>query len=171
MLLLQGNPYPALLRQCRREAFHLEVRDSYGVAVESEPLRKFLAGEGDDDAEWFQPWRVLIEETVGRGIPVRRVRVVTVPHSDYHRWLLTLTTRNIEAGEDIRYVPRDVAGEVPLEDYWLLDGEQVAFHVRDDEGRGLGVALTDEPRIVEFCLGVKERLWRLATPYAEYEVA
>ncbi|WP_348537602.1 DUF6879 family protein [Nocardia cyriacigeorgica] len=44
MLLLQGDPYPELLRTCKREAFHLEVLDSYGVAVESEPLRRFLAG-------------------------------------------------------------------------------------------------------------------------------
>ncbi|WP_419150650.1 DUF6879 family protein [Nocardia vinacea] len=65
--------------------------------------------------------------------------MVTEPHTDYHRWLLTLTPQNIEAGEDIRYLPRYLAGEVQAEDYWLLDDERVAFHARDDEGRGLGV--------------------------------
>ncbi|WP_040783426.1 DUF6879 family protein [Nocardia pneumoniae] len=168
MLLLQGDPYPDLLRSCQHEAFHLEVRDSYGVAVESEPLRRFLNGEPARDLEWFGPWRSLIEETTGRGVAVRRVRVLTEPHTDYHRWMLTTTPENIHAGEDIRYLPRHLADTVPDEDYWLLDDERVAFHVRDSDGRGLGVAVTSDAWIVDHCVSVKRRLWELATPFEDY---
>ncbi|WP_433679640.1 DUF6879 family protein [Nocardia sp. CA-119907] len=168
MLLLQGDPYPDLLRSCQREAFHLEVRDSYGVAVESEPLRRFLDGEQAGGFEWFRPWRSLIEETTGRGVAVRRVRVLTEPHTDYHRWMLTTTPQNIQAGEDIRYLPRQLAEDVPAEDYWLLDDERVAFHARDVEGRGLGVTITSDAWIVDHCVSVKRRLWELATPFEDY---
>ncbi|WP_373283227.1 DUF6879 family protein [Nocardia vinacea] len=36
-----------------------------------------------------------------------------MPLSGYHRWLLSITGRNIESGENIRYLPRHLAGEVP----------------------------------------------------------
>lgn len=170
MLLLQADPYSELLRSCRREAFHLEVRDVYGVAAESEPFRRFLAGEAAD-YEWFQPWQSLIEETTGRGVGVRRVRVVTEPHTEYQRWLLELTAQNADAGEEIRYLPRHLAGDVQAEDYWLLDDQRVAFHVRDEQGRGLGVAVTSDAWIVAHCVDVKQRLWNSAIPYVDYAAA
>nr|WP_253799468.1 DUF6879 family protein [Nocardia amikacinitolerans] len=98
-----------------------------------------------------------------------RVRVVTVPHTDYHRWLLTLAELNAEAGESIRYVARHRAGDVPPDDVWLLDDERAAFTLTDEEGRAVGgVAVTTDPRIVDYCRSVRLRLWPLATPYAEY---
>ncbi len=41
----------ALFRSFQREALHLEMRDSYGTAVEIPHLRKWAAGE-PDDADW-----------------------------------------------------------------------------------------------------------------------
>ncbi|MGW0180118.1 DUF6879 family protein [Nocardia sp. NPDC003345] len=168
MLLQQDDPFPALLHSCIREAFHLEVRDSYGVAVESGPLQAFLSGNSEDDYQWFRPWRSLVEATTRRGVAVRRVRVVTEPITDYHRWMLTVTPENIKAGEDIRYLPRHRAGQVPVEDYWLLDDERVAFHARDPDGRGVGLVLTTDPWIVDYCVDVKQRLWESATRFADY---
>jgi len=168
--LLRGNPWPDLFGQCQREAFHLEVRDTYAVPNESEPLRRFLDGEPDDNA-WLKPWEQLVKATVDRGVAVTRVRVVTVPHVDYQRWLLALTALNAEAGEDIRYLPRHDAGDVPSDDFWLLDDKQVVFNLVDENGRAAGAsALTTDPRIADHCRQVKERLWTLATPYAEYAV-
>lgn len=168
MQLLRGNPWPDLFGQCQREAFHLEVRDSYAVANESEPFRRFLDGEPDDNA-WFEPWGRLVRETTSRGVRVTRVRVVTVPHVDYQRWMLELTALNTRAGEDIRYLPRHQAGTVPLDDFWLLDDETVVFNLVDENGRAAGAsALTTDPQIADQCRQVKQRLWPLATPYADY---
>ncbi len=97
-----------------------------------------------------------------------RIRVVTVPHTDYQRWSLVVASRNVEAGVDIRYLPRHLAGEVPTDDWWLIDNERVAFNLVDRQLKSAGVALTTDPRIVEYCQGVRQRLWKLATPYAEY---
>lgn len=171
MLLMQADPYPDLLRSCAREAFHLEVRDSYGVAVETAPLQRFLSGEQDFDLEWFRPWQSIVEEVTSRGVGVRRVRVVSEPLTDYHRWSLTVTPENIRAGEDIRYLPRHVAEQVPAEDFWLLDDERVAFHTRDPEGRGLGVAVTTEAWIVGYCVEIKRHMWEQAIPFDDYAAA
>ncbi|QIS21021.1 DUF6879 family protein [Nocardia terpenica] len=166
MQLRQGD-WRDLFRECRSEAFHLEVRDDYAVAVESEPFRRFLDNEPDDYA-WFRDWEILVEELTGRGVTMRRVRVVTVPHTDYQRWSLIVAKRNIDAGEDIRYLPRHLAGEVPPDDWWLMDDERVIFNLVDQQLKSAGIAITTDPRIIEYCQGVKQRLWSLATPHADY---
>ncbi|WSJ19361.1 hypothetical protein OG326_18960 [Nocardia sp. NBC_01327] len=98
-----------------------------------------------------------------------RVRVVTVPHSDYQRWLLSITAGNVDAGEDIRYLPRHLAGDVPSDDWWLFDGTTVGFNLVDNDGRPSGAAITTDPGIAAYCRGVKEKLWRSAVPFNEYE--
>ncbi|MGW5141164.1 DUF6879 family protein [Nocardia beijingensis] len=158
--------FPDLLRTCKREAFHLEVLDSYAEPNEHEPFRRFLADEPDDYA-WFQPWAELVEETTSRGVAVTRVRIVTEPHSDYTRFALAVAALNVRAGEDIRYLPRHHAGEVPSDDYWLLDDETVVFSAFGESGGWSGAATTD-PHIAAYCRGLRARFWPLATPFPEY---
>ncbi len=99
-----------------------------------------------------------------------RVRVVTVPHTDYQRWLLSVTGPSVAAGEDIRYINRSAIdpAQVPTDDYWLFDDETVAFNLVDSEGVPAGPALTTDAGIVEYCRTAKEQLWRAAVPYDEY---
>ncbi|WP_327145970.1 DUF6879 family protein [Nocardia sp. NBC_01327] len=169
MLLRQPSPWPELFRLAEQEAFHLEVRDAYSVPSESESLRRFLNGATPVPEYGRRPWTELVQETVGRGVRVTRVRVVTVPHSDYQRWLLSITAGNVDAGEDIRYLPRHLAGDVPSDDWWLFDGTTVGFNLVDNDGRPSGAAITTDPGIAAYCRGVKEKLWRSAVPFNEYE--
>lgn len=162
----EPNLWPSLFGEVEREAWHLEVRDWYGVADESDRLRAFLAGEPAPYTE--TPWQALIRETTGRGVSVTRVRVVTVPLSDYQRWLLSVTGYNIDAGEDIRYVPRDRAGAYPGDDAWLLDSSRVVFNLTNPDGSPAGLGVTEDPGIVDYYVSARERLWKLATPYEEF---
>ncbi|MBF6239116.1 hypothetical protein IU474_18870 [Nocardia otitidiscaviarum] len=168
MLLRQPSPWPELFRETTREAFHLEVRDTYHVASEAESLRRFLNGEPPLLEYAERPWTKLVRQTVGRGVRVTRVRVVTVPHSDYQRWLLSITADNVAAGEDIRYLPRHTAGEIPPDDWWLFDDTTVGFNLVDEDGKPAGAAITTDPGIAAYCQRVKQRLWRLAVPFTEY---
>lgn len=93
---------------------------------------------------------------------------MTVPHTDYHRWLLSVTHLNVEAGEDIRYLPRHLADEVPPDDWWLLDNERVVYNLWDEAGRPVGLAVTTDARIIEYCRNIRQRLWESAVPYADY---
>ncbi|MEV5649548.1 DUF6879 family protein [Nocardia sp. NPDC052254] len=167
MLLVGGDPWSEWFRGLQRSAFHLEVRDSYSEASENNRLRAFLAGEPAPD-EPPVPWHALMRETTSRHVTVSRVRVVTEPLSGYHRWLLSITGRNIESGEDIRYLPRHLAGVVPPDDWWLFDDERVVFNLADTDGKPAGAAVTTDPGIVDYAMSVRDRLWKLATPYAEY---
>ncbi|MEU2036617.1 DUF6879 family protein [Nocardia amamiensis] len=158
-----------LFHGCEATAFHLEVRDAYAVPQENERFRRFLNGEPPIVDDYKNDWVALVRATTARGVEMSRVRVVTIPHSDYQRWLLSVTDGNVEAGEDIRYMPRHLAGEVPPDDWWLVDNERVVFNLVDAKGaQAEGLAITTDPRIVEYCRRVKQRLWEFATPYAEY---
>lgn len=156
-----------LFKECQHEAFHLETRDSYSVPRESERLRRFLNGE-PPPPDPRTPWQALVRETTGRGVSMTRVRVVTVPLSDYQRWLLSVTHHNVNAGEDIRYVPRNITEEVPPDDWWLLDDQRVAYNLWDEKGGPAGLAVTTDSRIIDYCQTVRQRLWAFATPYAEF---
>lgn len=158
--------WATLFRECKHTAFHLETQDSYSVPHEAERLSRFLNGEPPPYTK--TPWQDLMRETTGRGVSVTRVRVITVPHSDYHRWLLSVTGFNVDAGEDIRYVPRHTAGDVPPDDWWLMDNQRVIYNLIDTDGGPAGIAITADPGIVEHCEAVRQRLWRMATPYADY---
>ncbi|MGW5518401.1 DUF6879 family protein [Nocardia africana] len=155
-----------------RSAFHVEVRDAYAVPSESEPLRRFLNGEPPPESsdESWNEWDDLVRDVASRGVIVSRIRIVTVPHSDYHRWLLTQTADNVAAGEDIRYLPRHLVDEdsIPADDFWLLDEKIVAFNLVDARGRPAGAAVTTDPGIALRCQRLKDHLWPLATPFAEY---
>lgn len=167
-LPLEPPDWAALFRECDLEAFHLEVRDAYAVPAESARLGRFLADRPALPDEHKNQWNSLIRGTIGRGVTVRRVRVVTVPHTDYHRWLLSVTDTNTDAGEDIRYLPRHLAGDVPPDDWWLLDDRRVVYNLVDGYGRPAGLAVTTDPGIIGYARGVRDRLWEMATPYREY---
>jgi hypothetical protein len=167
--LLQGPDFDDLFRTLRHSAFHLEVEDTYHTPSESLPFQKFLRGEADDFA-WHQPWLNLIQETTSSGRRVERIRIVSIPHVDYTRWGLSVAPLNIAAGEDIRWLPRDLLSglDVTADDFWLLDDERVAFSVFTPDGTWSGGAETSDPLIVDRCMRVRETLWKLAIPHADY---
>jgi uncharacterized protein DUF6879 len=158
-----------LFHECRHSAFHMEIRDSYAEPAESEALRRFLNNEPPPEYD-KSDWIGLIREMTGRGVVVSRIRVVTVPHTGYQRWLLSVTGENVEAGEDIRYVPRHSVDPeiVPSDDWWLFDEKVVAFNLADPAGKPAGAGTTTDPGIVAYCREVKDRIWPFAMPYRGY---
>jgi hypothetical protein len=169
MRLLQGEEFDDLFRDFGRTAFHLELKDTYHTPEESGPFDLFMAGK-PDDYSWHQPWLRLVGEATRAGKSVSRVRVVTVPHSDYTKWGLTVAPLNIEAGEDIRWLPRHLANGIdfPADDYWLFDDNRVVFTVFEKDGRFVGGREANDARTIEQCRKVQEQVWTLAIPHHEY---
>lgn len=167
--LLQGEAFDDLFRTFERSAFHLEVRDSYNTPEESGPFQRFLTGEADDFA-WHQPWLNLVREATTSGRRITRARVVSVPHGDYTRWGLTVAPLNIEAGEDIRWLPRHHADGIELttDDYWLFDDSRVVFTIFEPGGRFVGGVLTVDPLIVAHCRRARDQVWARAVPHHRY---
>ncbi len=169
MELLQGEAFDALFRDFDHHAFHLEVQDSYHTPEESGPFELFLTGRPDDFA-WHQPWLDLVRQATDADRSITRVRVVSVPHVDYTRWGLVVAEHNIAAGEDIRWLPGHLvkATELPGDDYWLFDDNRVVFTIFEPSGRFAGGAATTDPRIVDYCRKVRDQVWSVAIPHAQY---
>lgn len=156
-----------LFRQ-HKDAFHLELKDAYGVVQEDEPFRRFLAGE-PQDYSYRAGYLGLIREVTDAGTTVRRVRIVTEPLNDYACFLAHITPDNITAGEDVRYVPRDkVTFDLPAEDCWLFDRDTLILIKYHENGRMDGFYVADDPELVRLYQGVSARVWDLAIPFAEY---
>jgi len=166
---VQGDAFDDLFRTFERTACHLELKDSYHTPHETGPFDRFMKGQPDDFA-WHQPWLRLVGEATQAGKSISRVRVVTVPHSDYVHWGLTVAPLNIRAGEDVRWLPRHLTGGInfPSDDYWLFDDNRVVFTVFEDDGSFAGGMETFDSGVIEQCHKVYEQVWALAVPHSEY---
>ncbi|MGY1495687.1 DUF6879 family protein [Streptomyces sp. QTS52] len=173
MELISGAKRNRLFETFTKDAFHLELRDDYSVPDEDGPFESWLRGESVDYS-YMEPWAQLIRRVTGEGRTVRRVRVVTQPHTPYIQWEYAATSHNEAAGEEIRWASRHV---VPPElvfpaggnDWWLFDGRLLAVGHFDNDGRVLGSELVETPDLVAECVRVRDLLWGLATPHREYK--
>jgi hypothetical protein len=166
---LSGEQWAGLLRSARRSAVHLELRDVYAVGNEQAAFERWRA-TGEYRRPDDHPWFALIWEVTGRGVQVRRARVVSEPVSEYIRFEHTGTWQNVAAGEQVRWLPRRLASLIALpgNDFWLLDDERVMFNLFDGAGRRAAKTLTDDPAAVELCRTAFERVWEHAVPHERY---
>ncbi|MFD3325766.1 DUF6879 family protein [Streptomyces sp. NPDC058701] len=173
MELISSAERNQLFESFTRDAFHLELRDDYSVPNEEGPFADWLNGTGGDDS-FMEPWLQLMKRVTGSGKTVRRVRVVSEPHSPYIQWEYATTAVNEEAGESIRWMPRHKLPEglrfpVDGNDWWLYDDRLLAVGHFDDAGQVLGSEIIEDPAIVAECIRVRDLLWSIATPTIEYK--
>jgi len=164
-------PFEVLLRACTSSAVHLEMRDAY---TPSDPwFRAWLDGDNEEFGRRLRrPWLDLIREVTGRGVVIRRVRVVSEPVSDYVRFEHATTDSNIGAGEQIRWLPRRLASGLllPGNDYWVFDGQRAQFNYFSGAGDFLATRLCDNPDVVRQCTAAFEAVWKRAVPHEEYRL-
>ncbi|GAB3365919.1 hypothetical protein GCM10027360_32910 [Amycolatopsis echigonensis] len=132
----------------------METFDQYDATYENESLRKFLAGE-PDDLPWMQSWLDMIREAKAAGRLFSRVRIVSMPLTDYSRFGVWCSQFTGGAGEDIRYLPRTRADRLPKHDYWLFDSRLLVRMHFDDRMGFLGGEVVEDPEQV-----VQHNYWR-----------
>jgi hypothetical protein len=152
-----------------REAVHLEMRDAYGTATELPYMARWAAGE-PDDLEWLRGWCGTLREHVRAGRSVRRARVVSEPLSDYQRWSYSIAGPMVEAGEDIRWVPRRLVSPVALpgNDFYLFDDRLAVFLLYAGNGLGTGMVSCADQAVLRLCRSAFEAAWELSVPHREY---
>ncbi|CAL9545201.1 DUF6879 family protein [Streptomyces sp. NPDC090994] len=167
--------FAELLAGTRRSAVHLEMRDAYGVGAEAEEFEQFRrTGRVDLDptARWWPEWLGIVREAVGRGVVMRRARIVSEPVTDYIRWEHAATSLNIEAGELVRWLPRRRALDVALPgaDFWLLDGRLIQFNLFTGDGDWADPPkeFSEDPGVVKLCSDAFETVWERGIDHAEY---
>jgi uncharacterized protein DUF6879 len=97
----------------------------------------------------------MISEAAQEGRRFSRVRVVSTPLTDYSRFGIFCSEYTNAAGEDIRYLARDQAGELPDYDYWLFDSRNLVKMLFDDDENFVGAEVVDDPAVI-----VDHNYWR-----------
>ncbi|MEU5433790.1 DUF6879 family protein [Streptomyces sp. NPDC020719] len=163
-----------LFRGCKSSAVHLEMRDAYAVKDEKGRLAAWRAGNDPSrtDPAYRREWLDLVEETVARGVAIRRARIVGEPVSEYIKYEHAGTQLNIDAGEQVRWLARHRATGIalPANDFWVYDGRLVEFNLFDGNGRKVGQELTEDPGVVRLCVEAFASVWERGTDHAEYSV-
>ncbi|WP_328871664.1 hypothetical protein OHT76_16915 [Streptomyces sp. NBC_00287] len=165
-----------LLATCTRSAVHLEMRDSYAVDYEKGPFADWRAGyrhDPEDRTSWWRPWLDLVQDTVNRGVVIRRARIVSEPVSEYTRFLYDGTFTNVAAGEAVRWLPRRCASDIALpgNDYWLFDGRVIRWNHFSGDGASLGGEVWDDASdAAKLCAEAFESVWARAIPHSQYEI-
>ncbi len=163
-------PFPVLLRACAAFAVHLEMRDAYTPA---DPwFQAWLAGDrGEFERRMNRPWLDLIREVTGRGVQVRRARVISEPVTDYVRFEHATAGSNVAAGEQVRWLPRHLATGLllPANDYWVFDGRRAQFNYFSGPGEFLSTRLCEDPAISAQCAAAFDAVWERAVRHEEYE--
>ncbi|MFJ3975926.1 MULTISPECIES: DUF6879 family protein [Streptomyces] len=167
--------FAELLRGAERTAVHLEMRDLYSVGDEAATFEHFLrTGEADLDPvsrQWIA-WTPIAREAVGRGVELRRARIVSEPVTDYIRYEHAMTAVNVAVGEKVRWLPRRLASDIALpgNDLWLIDDRLVLFHWFTGDGDWAGHQFNEDPDVVKMVSAAFETVWERAIPHDQYTV-
>lgn len=165
-----------LLDGAQESAVHLEMRDAYGVAGEADDFTRWQeTGERDMDpaGPYWGGWVQLIRRTVARGVSVRRARIVSEPVSDYIRFEHAGTEINLQAGEQVRWLARRRASDIPLpgNDFWLIDGRMIRWNHFTGIGASGGGEIGKDPATAKLCAEAFETVWSRAVPHQDYKIS
>lgn len=159
-----------LCRGITKSFVHLETRDAYGTEVEQPHMAKWLRREHDDLA-WLGWWLEMLRGHREADRTCRRARVVSEPLSDYQRWVLSHAEVFVDAGEDIRYLPRPRLTTIALPgsgDFYVFDDELVLFLHYAGSGTNASFEITEDPQIARTCREAFDIVWEMATPVRDY---
>jgi hypothetical protein len=161
--------FDALFEGFEREVLHLEMRDSYGTEAEIPQLAKWKAGE-PDNFEWLQGWCDTLRRGTAAGKTFRRALVVSEPLSEYQRWAYTTTQPLVDAGEDIRWVPRRRVSSIPLpgNDAYVIDGALVVWMHYSGSGASTGIETSADRADISLCRSAFMAVWQLGVPHGDY---
>jgi len=163
-----------MLSSATKTAFHLEQRDAWQrfTDADRDSYDAFLA-TGAADAGFLGGWCSLVREAAGRGVELRRLRLVSEPVTDYIRWEHALTAANLAAGEQVRWLPRSRCMDlliVPV-DFWIVDSRLVRFGLFSGDGDVADHQVRDEPRISALVADCFEAAWSRGIAHEHYTLA
>ena len=157
---------------CTRSALKLELRDVY--MTDDPGYLAWLSGDVDGAVASYANWTRTARLAVSRGVSMRRVRVVSMPVTEYVLFEHSITNQvNIAAGEVVRWLPRQQASSIclPGNDVWVFDDRVVQFYHFSGDGAYLGDEVTDNSEVVRQCANAFLAAWEHAIDHYDFNVS
>jgi hypothetical protein len=169
-LLDPTGDFAALFPSIKASSWRWECQGDY--QVDGAALHRWRNGLAFQESEAGHSWLAYIRDLRSRGIPFERVRMITDPVTDYLRWMVSITDRNIEAGEDIRWLHQAVAVDLGMPDYdfYVFDDDRVVILHFDDAKVLTGEELIDEPDVVAQHREFRDRVWHHAVQHRDFHL-
>lgn len=154
-----------------RTRLKLELRDRY--AVDAAILDAWRRGDSETVRARHEGFISRLIAEASAGVTQRRIKVISEPPSEYMRFALDLAGAAVDAGEEIRWLPRRRTSSLllPGNDCFLLDDKFVIFNVLDGEDGRLEQQLWTDADMVERCRSALKAAWSLAIPHHDYQAA
>lgn len=132
-----------LFSDFKESAFRLETLPEYNVPDETE-AREYFHANGALPEGHNEEWLKLINKNVSAGKTMKRLRLLTIPFTEYEQFEMAAYKGNIAAGEQIRFLKNKKLK--PVQDFWAFDNTWIARMLYDDCGAWLGaeVSVMDE---------------------------
>ncbi|MFF7192663.1 DUF6879 family protein [Streptomyces sp. NPDC008079] len=158
-----------LFTDFEQTARRLESRRGYAVDIGTPKWELWKVG-GDLGYNPGHPWHANVRAQTGQGKRFERVRTVDSPPTEGQRFLMASGRGNVEAGEEIRHLPRAAADRMglPAEDFWLFDNLIVVRIVFDGDDNTLGVEVRDDHATVAAARRIWAAAWSGAINSAEF---
>jgi len=166
-----ATTFEELLSTCTRTALKLELRDVY--MTDDPGYLAWLSGDVDGAVASYANWTRTARAAVSRGVSMRRVRVVSMPVTQYISFEHAITNQvNISAGEVVRWLPRQYASSIllPGNDVWVFDDRVVQFYHFSGDGAYLGDGVTEAPVVVRQCANAFLTAWEHAIDHYDFTV-
>jgi hypothetical protein len=161
------------LRDYQSSAWRFEQQRQYDIGYEEAQLQAFLDGHPESPLEnpELGAWMHQVAAQRAAGKVIGRIRIVDSPITDYQRWMGWMDRWNIEAGEQIDYLPRTALAQIPPApfgdaDWWLFDeatpdARVMIMHFTETGYRHL-VELETDPAAVAAAADFRRRVIELA---------
>jgi uncharacterized protein DUF6879 len=165
-----SSEFDRALAECRVSCVHWECRDVY---TPTDPaFLRWLAGVKPDPLVDYADWIDQVGAVTGRGVEVRRLRVVSEPVTDYIRFEHFVTPMNLAAGEQVRWLPRQRAAGLllPAVEGWVFDDQVVVVNHFTGDGDWLGEERIEDAGMAVGYREAFELAWARGVPHERYGI-
>lgn len=129
-----------LFNDFKESAFRLETLPEYNVPDET-LAREYFRANGTLPEGHNKEWLELISKNVSAGKTMKRLRLLTIPLTEYEQFEMAAYKGNIAAGEQIRFHKNKKLK--PVQDFWAFDNTWIARMLYDDHGAWLGAEVSE----------------------------
>jgi hypothetical protein len=119
-----------------------------------------------------QRWLNYIRTITGAGRTFERARMLTEPLTEYLKWMIEFAHENVEAGEDIRWLPEHLARELkmPTDDFYIFDDRLLVIMRFGPDKLLTELDETDDHMTIQQYGAYRDLVWSHAVRHADLAV-